>query len=274
MMTTNGFLIIAHRGASGYRPENTMSAFQYAWELGIMHIECDLRYTKDHQIVIFHDATVDRTTDGSGRLDEFTFDELRQLDAGSWFGPEFAGIRVPSLDELLDRAPKDTHFTLELKDPDLSQFTDDVIASIHLHAVADRVHLSSFNFEQLAHIHAVAPELTTAALFDCKGKESNENGEPQNHETQSTGLVDSIDVIVKSLRPLGVNIACPPARAVSQSMVEALHGAGFIIRAWGLDKHGDADEMKALIEYGVDGMTTNFPDVLERIYHLHTGPPA
>lgn len=94
-------LLIAHRGALLAAPENTLAAFDKAVELGFDIVEIDVRSTKDGVPVVFHDKTVDRTTDGEGELADLTWDEVRQLDAGSWFDPAFAGTRVPSLEEAL-----------------------------------------------------------------------------------------------------------------------------------------------------------------------------
>ena len=82
---------IAHRGASGYAPENTMAAFDKALEMKADYIEIDVQLSKDGEVVLMHDAMIDRTTDGSGTVDDYTLEELKQLDAGSWFGPQFAG---------------------------------------------------------------------------------------------------------------------------------------------------------------------------------------
>ena len=94
--------VIAHRGASAERPENTMSSFRRAAELEADRIELDVQLTRDGQVVVFHDADLDRTTDGSGPLTEHTWDELSRLDAGSWMSPEFAGERIPRLVEVLE----------------------------------------------------------------------------------------------------------------------------------------------------------------------------
>jgi len=99
-----GILAVAHRGAAKWAPENTLAAVEKAIELGYSYIELDVRYTRDRIPVIMHDSRVDRTTSGSGLLRELTLDEVRQLDAGSWFGAEFANERVPTLEEVLAMA--------------------------------------------------------------------------------------------------------------------------------------------------------------------------
>src|SRR5712691_8575390 len=108
--------VVAHRGASGHAPENTMAAFRRAVELGAMFIETDLQLSRDARFVAVHDETLERTTNGEGPVHEWTLAELRELDAGSWFGGEFIGERVPTLEEILRFAREtDVIFYLELK---------------------------------------------------------------------------------------------------------------------------------------------------------------
>jgi len=107
--------VAAHRGGSLSHPENTLAAFCEALRLGAAMIECDLRATRDGAVVVMHDETVDRTTDGHGRVADLSFDEIRRLDAGSWKGPAFAGERVPELDEVLEVVPRDVWLNLQVK---------------------------------------------------------------------------------------------------------------------------------------------------------------
>src|SRR5271156_1995633 len=109
-------LLIAHRGASGHAPENTLAAFRKAIAQGVAFIETDLQLTRDTHLVAIHDDTVNRTTNGQGAVHDLSLEEIRKLDAGSWFGSEFAGERIPTLEEILDFSKKnDVVFYLELK---------------------------------------------------------------------------------------------------------------------------------------------------------------
>jgi glycerophosphoryl diester phosphodiesterase len=94
---------IAHRGASSYAPENTFAAFDLAVEMGIGEIELDVHFTKDSQIIVIHDETLDRTTNSTGPVCDWTLEELQSLDAGSWFDEKFSGEKIPALGETLDR---------------------------------------------------------------------------------------------------------------------------------------------------------------------------
>ncbi len=107
--------VSAHRGASRTHPENTLPAFREAIRLGAHQIELDVYLTKDKQLVIMHDATVDRTTDGKGKIADLTLAEIKQLDAGSWKGPQFAGERVPTLTEALAIMPENVWLNLHVK---------------------------------------------------------------------------------------------------------------------------------------------------------------
>ena len=114
-MTPSTFMVIAHRGASAYAPENTLAAFDLAIRMGVRHIEFDVHSSCDGHIVVIHDDTLDRTTNGSGPVSNHTLAPLRELDAGSWFGAAFAGERVPTFDDVLSRYGGRIHIHAEIK---------------------------------------------------------------------------------------------------------------------------------------------------------------
>ncbi len=107
--------LCAHRGAMGTHPENTLAAFRAAVDAGAHMIEFDVQLTKDNKMVVIHDGTVDRTTDGTGKVSELTFEEIRNLDAGSWKSPEFAGEKIPTLDETLSVMPYNIWLNVHIK---------------------------------------------------------------------------------------------------------------------------------------------------------------
>lgn len=107
--------LCAHRGAMGTHPENTLTAFRAAIEVGVHMIEFDVQLTKDNKLVVIHDDTVDRTTNGTGKVSELTFEEIRELDAGSWMSPEFAGERIPTLEETLGIMPYNIWLNVHIK---------------------------------------------------------------------------------------------------------------------------------------------------------------
>ncbi len=155
-------LIQAHRGYSEVYPENTLVAMQAAFDAGADRIEGDLALTSDGHVVYMHDRTVDRTTDGSGRVASMTLEEIKQLDAGSWKDPRFAGERVPTLSEALDLAAGQGELNLELKTVDLTllqilDLVEATLAVVQEHDAWDRVVFSSFDHRALQMVEERAP---------------------------------------------------------------------------------------------------------------------
>src|SRR3972149_9393656 len=110
-------MVIAHRGFSGQAPENTLASFKKARELGSDMIELDVRFSKDGHMVVMHDDTLDRTTNGRGKVADYTLKELKQLDAGSWFAPQFSDERIPNLNEVLELAKGKILVNIEIGTP-------------------------------------------------------------------------------------------------------------------------------------------------------------
>lgn len=163
-------LIIAHRGASGIAPENTMTAFQKAAAMGVQMIELDVHLTKDDQLAVIHDPTLNRTTNGSGRVLDYTWPELQKLDAGSWFGPEFAEERIPSLEEVIAKV-KDIQINIEVKIPaegnreEVCQRTVSGLINTLNQAGLERFWVSSFDFSLLNSLRKLNSDLKLAYLF-------------------------------------------------------------------------------------------------------------
>jgi glycerophosphoryl diester phosphodiesterase len=238
-------MVIAHRGASSYAPENTLAAFDLAIELGVRHVELDVELTRDGHVVVIHDDTVDRTTSGSGLVTDHTLTALRELDAGSWFGPRFAGARIPTFDEVLTRYKGRVHLHTEIKgrSTDLSHRTADLVRQ---HDMADQVTVTSFQRARLEEIRAYAPELPTGWLV------------PEVNE-----------VTIAHARDIGLDQMCPRASALTSELVSRLHAAGFVVRAWGVATEA---LMRHVVEAGADGMTINFPDTLMAYLSTRASP--
>lgn len=124
------FKTIAHRGASGYCPENTQAAFDLAVEMEADYIELDLQLSKDGEIVVIHDLKLDRTTNGKGRVIDYTYEELRKLDAGSWYSNEFAGEKILTFEEVLNLYRNKIGLLIELKKPSANPGIEEMVASI------------------------------------------------------------------------------------------------------------------------------------------------
>jgi len=160
-------LVIAHRGASGHAPENTLAAFKRALALGATFIETDLQLTRDSRFVALHDETVDRTTNGQGKVHDMTLAELRGLDAGSWFGSEFAGERIPTLDEILEFSKKnDAVFYLELKPGGSWGGEHALIGALRESGEIHRAAVISFDPGILAGLRRIEPTMMTGLLYD------------------------------------------------------------------------------------------------------------
>lgn len=160
-------LVIAHRGASFAAPENTLAAFRLAREMGADAIEFDAKCSRDGAVVIHHDRTLQRTTDGHGSVSAYTLKELKQLDAGAWFGAGFRGEKIPTLEEVIQVVGSSLLLNIEITNyahprNDLPQRVIDIVTR---HGLEDRVLLSSFNPRALQVVRSLAPHLAVGLLL-------------------------------------------------------------------------------------------------------------
>jgi glycerophosphoryl diester phosphodiesterase len=232
-------LNIAHRGASGTRPENTLVSFRRAMEIGVDVIELDTRLTADGIAIIMHDATVDRTTNGSGRVADLTLQQIKALDAGAWFAPEFAGERVPTLAEAAALTGNRVALSLELKETGVEE---QAVAAIRSSANSHSF-ISSFHEQCLKRVRELDPQMTLEFIVGI---------DPLSD--------DEIARLIERTRRLDARILAPSHRGITPALVSAAKAAGLRLIAWTVDER---DEMQRLIELGVDGITTNRPEVLK-----------
>jgi glycerophosphoryl diester phosphodiesterase len=157
----------AHRGASAVAPENTLPAFQAALDMGVAGIEMDVQCTRDGALVLIHDFTLDRTTDGHGKVAECTLAEMRTLDAGSHFAPEFTGTVIPTLDEVLDLVGDRCRLNIEIKTASNNggKEVDLVAAQIAGRNLYERAIVSSFNPIALMKMHHVDPSIQLGLIY-------------------------------------------------------------------------------------------------------------
>jgi glycerophosphoryl diester phosphodiesterase len=229
--------VIAHRGASGHSPENTLAAFERAVQLGAGFIETDLHLTRDAQFVAIHDATLERTTNGRGAVRDFTLAELRQLDAGMWFDREYMGQRIPTLDEVLEFARKnDVIFYLEVKYDAAWGMHHSLVAALQKAENAARTIVISFDQATLAALRRVDASVMMGLLADEPGPD-----------------------YVKDALELGARQMCPQVSLLTPDLVQRAHGADLQVATWTVN---DAEAMRRVIDAGVDGIMTNFPDRL------------
>jgi len=224
-------LTIAHRGASGYAPENTRAAFERAIEMGADMVETDVQLTLDGELVLIHDDHVDRTSDGLGPVADYSLDELRQLDMGAWFGDGFAGERILTVEAfctlVLPRIPA----VLEIKDPLATGPLLDAIARL---GIGNRVHVTSFSWSALL----PATMMHGGLVYGYLSRTFNTD-------------------IIRRCVERGIAQLCPPAALLTNALVDEAHAAGLNVRAWGIRERADVDR---LFTTGADGATVNWPD--------------
>ena len=237
------FMNIAHRGFSSQYPENTILAFQKALDIGIDWMEFDLQVTSDNHLVVLHDKTVDRTTDGRGPVSELTLRQVEALDAGAHLGDRFAGERIPTFEAVLDLLASRARMAVELKFDGLRPIGQ-VLDILKARNLIDQVSISSFDLGKLPEVKRICPECSTTAL-----------------------LKPSLDVSkdwVREAQHYGVDVFGPQHTDTTAEMVQKAHGEGLIVRCWGLGRD-KGPALERTIDLGVDGATTDCPDVLQSI---------
>jgi glycerophosphoryl diester phosphodiesterase len=232
----------AHRGASGYYPENTMLAFQKAIEMGCEGIETDVQLTKDGILVICHDELLDRTTDGKGLIAETNYCDIAKLDAAKLWGGKFADVRVPTLEGLLAYIKdKNIMINLELKNSiiDYKNLEQLVIDMIYKYELEEKVIISSFNHYSILRCKAIDNTLKLGLLYDCciyePGKYASE---------------------------LGVCAVHPSFYSLNEEVVKEIRSHNLMINTWTVN---DEKYMHILAELGIDGIITNYPDRLKKV---------
>jgi glycerophosphoryl diester phosphodiesterase len=235
------FLRIGHRGAAAECPENTLASFARAVELGVDMIECDLQLTGDGHVVIFHDWTLERTTNGSGVVRELSLDAIRRLDAGSWRNARFDGERVPTLDETLDQVLPSAQLNLELKchgpRSDARALAEAAVAAVARRGAFDRIVFSSFDGACLEELRAVSPEARIGVLW--------------NDAKLLPAFARADRVSAMALHPR--------AGTVTPAVIAEAHDRGLRVYVWTVNP---LDEILRLVRDGVDGVISDHPERL------------
>jgi glycerophosphoryl diester phosphodiesterase len=249
------FRIIAHRGASGYAPENTMAAFERAVAMGASEIETDVGFTKDRRLLLFHDDTLERTTDGRGRPEEHTPAELKRLDAGYWqdarlsWDRDYAGERLITLEELLDQFGRALTYHVEIKQP-MPGLVPAVIDAIRGRGLLDRVFIAAIdNDEALQEALRLAPGIRTASA-------------------PVTRLDEVGPRAIEEAAGHGYAMVALASFNHSKSLVDLAHALGLEARSSGI---ADRAQMVEAAEIGCNGMTINWPDWLMGYVRDRTG---
>lgn len=241
------FIVIAHRGASAYYPENTMVAIEAAVSMNAEMIELDVMLSRDGEPVVFHDAILNRITSSSGELVNFDLDYLRQLDAGSWFDPRFSDQRIPTLGEVVSYARGKVALNIEIKTGAYANTTDDGIERKCVNQVREcgmerHVIFSSFNYEVIRRVKELAPEIPAALLYNRK---------------QSGGKLPS-----ELIRHYGADAFNCNYWQLNKRRYRDLRANGIPFFVYTIDSER---RMKKLLNLGAAGIFTNKPDLLRMV---------
>jgi glycerophosphoryl diester phosphodiesterase len=223
----NHFLVTGHRGAAGLEPENTVRSFRRACDLGVDRVETDVQLTRDGRLVCIHDATVDRTTNGTGAVAALTFEEIRRLDAGQ-------GEQVPTLEEAIAAVHGRTVLQIELKGEGTVSPTLAVLEALGMRS--DETLLTCFDTRRLEEARDRRPDLPVSLLF----------GQPPADAVERAQSVGASSLSIQHTH-------------LTRDWVDAAHAAGLEICGWNPDTRG---EMERVLDLGVDGLGSNRPDIL------------
>lgn len=227
-------MVIGHRGMRFVEPENTLRAVERALKCGVDAVEVDVRMTKDGKLVLMHDETVDRTTNGKGRVRDMTFSELRRLDAGK-------GERVPTLEEVLEAVRERARLVIEIKESDIVR---KVIEAVDRHGMLGEVILISFHHPAVRQVKQVRPDVETGVIFVC------EPIEPQ-------------ELALKA----GAEWIAPNLAYTTERLVRRAHEIKVKVNTWVVNTREELAKAKGL---NVDAVTTDRPDLITSIARANT----
>ena len=243
LVGTNNFKppwFIAHRGYRASYPENTLIAFLAALDADVPMIELDVTLSKDRKLVVIHDATLERTTNGYGQVNNYTLKQLKKLDAGSWFNPDFAGERIPELSEVLDLTNGRALVNIEIKPHSFEAHhpTDaiehQIVNLIHSRSIADFVLISSFDLKILRRLTRINHSPALGLI----------SREPADRDT------------LENCNQTGAISWHPNHQILTPGQVKMMHAAGIRVFAY----NADTDvEIKRVVDMGVDGIISSDP---------------
>lgn len=222
----------AHRGASEYYPENTLSAFYAGVSMGATGIETDIHKTKDGVLVLFHDDTLERVTGQTGAISDYTYQELREFLVHNPTNDRWD--RITTLEQFLHCFGwRDLTFAIELKQDHIEKETIDMLEAFHMRG---KTILTSFNLESIRNAKAYNPEYRVGYLYQCSHEEA-----------------------LERLQSIHGDELCPEAHTMTPEQTALYQSMGYSVRAWGVY---NVDLMKHVCNCGANGMTVNFPDKL------------
>lgn len=270
------FQVIAHRGASGHAPESTLPAYELAHEWGVDYLELDAQLTADGEVVIFHDNTLERTSNGEGHIHEHTLAELKALDTGSWFNeanPEqasedFVGLPMLTLEELFDHFGHTTRYYIETKSPHLNPGLEAALVErLEAYDMVEegRVLVQSFAQESLLKIEALNPEIPLVQLLWYSPSEG--EGTPLvewNDTTPAPAQMRASDFqrIAEYAVGIGTNARHDGQDVIDADFIELAQQNGLPVHVYTVN---EPSEMERLMGLGVDGLFSDYPDRVQAL---------
>jgi len=239
--------IIAHRGASYFAPENTLSAFKLAWEKNSDGIEGDFYLTKDGKVICMHDPTTKRTTGVDLLIRESNYEQLKKLDAGKWKDEKWKGERVPLLSEVVSIIPAGKQLYLEVKcGPEIITPIKEQLAKSGVKA--EQITIISFNDKVIAESKKQMPEYKALLLIEVEEKENK--------------MIPSIEQIINSIKKINADGLNVNAHAlIDKNLVDALRSNNFSFCVWTIN---DLETAQRFEKLGVDAITTDNPELLKK----------
>ncbi|MCH4811160.1 glycerophosphodiester phosphodiesterase family protein [Vreelandella neptunia] len=267
------FQVIAHRGASGHAPESTLGAYELAHEWDVDYLELDVQITSDGELVVFHDDAIDRTSDGEGAINDYTLEELKALDTGTWFNEEnpesadaaFEGTQMLTLDELFERFGHDARYYIETKSPQLNPGLEEALVAMleeHNMIESGRVLVQSFEQESLLKVHELNDKVPLIQLVWYYPSEK-EDGRLVEWTGVTPGPEEITDEDFQAVADysvgLGTNFIYEGEEVIDADFIQQANANGLPVHVYTIN---ETDEMERLMEMGVNGLFTNYPDRL------------
>ncbi|PLT35684.1 glycerophosphodiester phosphodiesterase [Bacillus sp. V5-8f] len=244
---------VSHRGASGYAPEHTILSYEMGEKMHGDYIEVDLQMTKDGKLIAMHDEKLDRTTNGTGLVKDYTLEQIKQLDAGTWFNekypqyakPEYVGVQVPTLEEVFKKFGKNKSYYIETKSPEVYPgMEEELLRLVNKYDINKRALLvQSFSDESLLKMNSLDPSIKLIQLLSYK----------------SNASITEEDIAKIKQYAVGVG---PNYTYLNPEYVQKVVNSGLDIHPYTVN---DKETMQKLIDWGVTGMFTNFPDLLHEV---------
>lgn len=248
--------VISHRGANKYAPQNTLPAFEKSVQIGVDGFETDVHITKDGQLILCHNYTIDETSNGKGKISQMTLEELEKYDFGSYFSPKYKGTKIPRLEEFLSfvETTDISVLNIELKSPEENEtaIVSETIRLVKEHNLFDKLIISSFDPKLLVEAKEIDADCKTGFLYS-----------PDKKTTYKNRMISRPIEYAKSI---GVDALHPIHFFVDEKYVKKAHEAGLMVNPWTVDSLKAIEKM---IRCGVDGIITNFPDVVSGLLYKY-----